>query len=45
MLYFLESFSMREMAQVIGVSEGTVKSRLYYSKNKLCEALKGAKDV
>jgi len=44
-LYFLEGFSMREMAQIIGVSEGTVKSRLYYAKNKLCEALKGAKDV
>jgi RNA polymerase sigma-70 factor (ECF subfamily) len=45
MLYFLEGFSLREMAQIIGVSEGTVKSRLYYAKNKLYEALKGAKDV
>jgi len=44
-LYFLEGFSIKEMTQVIGVSEGTVKSRLYYAKNKLCEALKGVKDV
>jgi len=44
-LYFLEGFSIKEMTQVIGVSEGTVKSRLHYAKNKLYEALKGAKDV
>jgi RNA polymerase sigma-70 factor (ECF subfamily) len=44
-LYFLEGFSINEMAQIIGVSEGTVKSRLYYAKHKLHEALKGAKDV
>jgi RNA polymerase sigma-70 factor (ECF subfamily) len=39
-LYFLEGFSIKEMAEIIGVSEGTVKSRLYYAKNKLYEALK-----
>jgi RNA polymerase sigma-70 factor (ECF subfamily) len=44
-LYFLEGFSINEMAQITGVSEGTVKSRLYYAKHKLHEALKGAKDV
>jgi len=44
-LYFLEGFSISEMAQIIGVSEGTVKSRLYYAKHKLREALKGANDV
>jgi len=44
-LYFLEGFSIKEMAQIIGVSEGTVKSRLYYAKHKLHEALKGANDV
>ena len=44
-LYFLEGFSINEMAQIIGVSEGTVKSRLYYAKHKLQEVLKGAKDV
>ena len=44
-LYFLEGFSIKEMAQIIGVSEGTVKSRLYYAKHKLHEALKGANHV
>jgi len=44
-LYFLEGFTINEMAQIIEVSEGTVKSRLYYAKNKLHEVLKGAKDV
>ena len=44
-LYFLEGFTTNEMAQIIEVSEGTVKSRLYYAKNKLHEVLKGAKDV
>ena len=44
-LYFLEGFSINEMARIIGISEGTVKSRLYYAKHKLHEMLKGAKDV
>jgi RNA polymerase sigma-70 factor (ECF subfamily) len=44
-LYFLEGFSINEMTRIIGVSEGTVKSRLYYAKHKLHEALKGEQDV
>ena len=44
-LYFLEDFSIREIAQITGVSEGTVKSRLYYAKNKLNEVSKGANNV
>lgn len=44
-LFFLEGFSLKEMARIIGVSEGTVKSRLYYAKQKLSEALKGTNDV
>jgi RNA polymerase sigma-70 factor (ECF subfamily) len=44
-LHFLEGFSIREMARVIGISEGTVKSRLYYAKNELHKALKGANHV
>jgi len=44
-LYFLEGFSIREMAQIIGISEGTAKSRLYYAKNNLYKALKGANHV
>ncbi len=34
-LYFLEGFSVKEIAQIIGVPEGTVKSRLYYAKSIL----------
>jgi RNA polymerase sigma-70 factor (ECF subfamily) len=44
-LYFLEGFSIREMAGILEVSEGTVKSRLHYAKHKMREALKGANDV
>jgi len=44
-LFFLEGFSIREMAQILEVSEGTVKSRLYYAKHKLLEGLKGANNV
>ena len=44
-LHFLEGFSIQEMARIIGVSEGTVKSRIYYAKNKLYKALKGANHV
>ena len=44
-LYFLEGFSISEMAQIISISEGTAKSRLYYAKNKLYEVLKGANHV
>ena len=44
-LHFLEGFSIQEMARIIGISEGTVKSRLYYAKHKLYEALKGANHV
>lgn len=44
-LYFLEDFSIKEIAHIVGVSEGTVKSRLYYAKNKLHEVSKGANNV
>ena len=38
-LFFLEELAIGEIAQVIGVSEGTVKSRLYYAKSALRDAL------
>lgn len=41
-LYYLEGFSITQMVQIIGVSQGTVKSRLHYAKKKLHDALKGA---
>ncbi len=44
-LHFLEGFSIQEMARIIRISEGTVKSRLYYAKNELHKALKGANHV
>ena len=44
-LYFLEGFSIREMAGILDVSEGTVKSRLHYAKHKIREALRGPNDV
>jgi RNA polymerase sigma-70 factor, ECF subfamily len=34
-LFFLEDLSIEEMAEVMGVSTGTVKSRLYYGKKAL----------
>jgi RNA polymerase sigma-70 factor (ECF subfamily) len=40
-LYFLEDFSLAEIATVAGCSEGTVKSRLHYAKKAMKEILIG----
>jgi len=40
-LYFLEDFSLAEIAAVVGCSEGTVKSRLHYAKRAMKEILLG----
>lgn len=40
-LYFLEEFSISEIAAVIGVPEGTVKSRLHYAKKAMREVISG----
>ncbi len=40
-LYFLEDFSLAEIATVVGCSEGTVKSRLHYAKKAIKEILLG----
>jgi RNA polymerase sigma-70 factor (ECF subfamily) len=38
-LHFLEDFSVAEIAEVVGCSEGTVKSRIHYAKIALKEIL------
>lgn len=38
-LFYLEGFSLAEIAEIMDVPEGTVKSRLYYGRKKLREAL------
>lgn len=38
-LFFLEQFSIAEIAKVTGCAEGTVKSRLHHAKNALREII------
>ena len=38
-LFFLEDFSIDQMSQILTISEGTVKSRLFYAKRALREIL------
>jgi RNA polymerase sigma-70 factor (ECF subfamily) len=38
-LYYLEGLSVSEVGYAVGVPEGTVKSRLYYAREKLKEAI------
>jgi RNA polymerase sigma-70 factor (ECF subfamily) len=40
-LYFVEDFSLAEIAMVISCPEGTVKSRLHYAKRTMKEILSG----
>ena len=40
-LYFLENFSLAEIAVIVGCSEGTVKSRIHYAKRRMNEILTG----
>jgi len=40
-LHFLEDLSMAEIAEVVGCSEGTVKSRIHYAKLAMKEVLCG----
>lgn len=37
--HYLEDMSVREMAEVLAIPEGTVKSRLYYARKALKECL------
>ena len=38
-LFFLENLSVEEVATIVGVSSGTVKSRLHYAKRALRKVL------
>jgi RNA polymerase sigma-70 factor (ECF subfamily) len=42
-LHFLQDLSILEIANVVGCSEGTVKSRIHYAKRQLKQILEGAK--
>jgi RNA polymerase sigma-70 factor (ECF subfamily) len=39
-LFYLEDFSSAQVAEVVGLPEGTVKSRLHNARKRLAEALK-----
>jgi RNA polymerase sigma-70 factor (ECF subfamily) len=42
-LHFLKDLSIQEIANVVGCSEGTVKSRIHYAKRQMKQILKGVK--
>ena len=44
LLRYREGFSVREVAQILELPEGTVKSRLFYAKKMLAEKLEYLKD-
>jgi RNA polymerase sigma-70 factor (ECF subfamily) len=38
-LYYREDFSLQEIGKVLALPEGTVKSKLFYARKKLCRKL------
>jgi RNA polymerase sigma-70 factor, ECF subfamily len=42
-LHFLDDLSLKEIAKVVGCSEGTVKSRIHYAKRQMKQILEGVK--
>ena len=39
-LFYIESYGIMEISEVLQISKGTVKSRLYYAREKLKTILK-----
>jgi len=39
LLYYREDFSLREISQVLGLPEGTIKSKLFYIRKKISRKL------
>jgi RNA polymerase sigma-70 factor (ECF subfamily) len=39
-LHFLEDLSMADIGKIVGCSEGTVRSRIFYGKKAMKEILK-----
>ena len=39
LLHYREDFSLKDIGQTLEISEGTVKSRLFYARKKLSERL------
>jgi len=44
LLRYREGFSIKDVAEILGLPEGTVKSRLFYAKKTLAEKLSYLKD-
>ena len=42
-LHFLQDLSIQDIADVVGCSEGTVKSRIHYAKQQMKQILEGVK--
>ena len=43
-LYYLEEMSIAEVAEILDISPGTVKSRLYHAREKLKLKLEGSQN-
>ncbi len=44
-LYYLEGFSQKEISGILGIREGTIKSRLSRARNQLREQLTGEEEI
>lgn len=44
-LYYLEGFSQKEISEILGMREGTIKSRLSRARNQLREQMTGEEEI